>query len=239
MKTFLCLALVLLIGPVRSIGAVGIPVPGGGPGNVSLGFLNPSSHLQQVYAREGFPFGIPPDTGVLISGLYFRADERALPSSGSASFSDVEFRLSTTSRQPDGLSTLFSENIGPDETTVFGRGPITLNWSQGSFITHIPFAHPFLYNPATGNLLLDVRNYGTGDMPSFDAYGVLGDSVSVVGNEQIGSPVGELFTFGLATLFWADFVPIPEPSTTALLFLGGLTLIWKFRRRCKSSTTQR
>ena len=171
--------------------------------------------------------------------LYFRTDERSLPIFGNASFSDVEFRFSTTSRQPDGLSTLFSENIGPDETTVFGRGPLNLNWSQGSFVTGIPLNQPFLYNPAAGNLLLDMRNYGSGDIPSLDAFAVLGDSVSSV-STGFGAdrPTGGLATHGLATLFWVDVVPIPEPSTTALLLLGLIGLSWKSRRSFKSTSTQ-
>jgi len=41
-------------------------------------------------------------------------------------------------------------------------------------------------------------------------------------------PTGGLATHGLATLFWVDIVPIPEPSTTALLLLCALALGWKF-----------
>lgn len=243
MKTFLYLALIVLISPLAARGAVGIYAPAeatnpSNNGNASLGGLNPSSRLQQVYGRDGFPFGIPPDSGFLIHVIYFRTDESSVPISGSASFSDVEFRFSTTSREPDGLSTLFSENIGPDETTVFGRGSLNLNWSQGSFVTGIPLDRPFLYNPAAGNLLLDMRNYGAGDIPSLDAFAVFGDSVSIVGNEEVNSPVGDAFTHGLATLFWVDIVPIPEPSTTALLFLVLVTLGWKFRRFHKSSSTE-
>lgn len=168
--------------------------------------------------------------------IYFRVDENAL-AFGSARFSDVEFRLSTSSRQPDGLSALFSENIGADETTVFGRGALTLDWSRGQFTTGIQFDRPFLYNPAAGNLLLDMRNYGSGDIPSLDAFDVLGDAISIVGTERgADSQTGGLSTRGLATLFWVDIVPIPEPSTTALLLLSLIALGWNWRRAKKSLT---
>jgi hypothetical protein len=178
------------------------------------------------------------DSAFLISGLYFRADERALPSPGSLFFSDLEFRLSTTMRMPDGLSTLFSENIGPDETTVFGRGSITLNWSQGAFVTHFPFERPFLYSPAAGNLLLDMRNYGAGGFPPLDAFAVEGDSVSTVGTGSgADRPMGSITTFGLATLFWVDIVPIPEPGTTTLLLLGLFAAGWKLLKAGRTSSS--
>jgi hypothetical protein len=111
-----------------------------------------------------------------------------------------------------------------------------LNWSRSSFVTGISFDRPFLYNPAAGNLLLDMRNYGSGDIPSLDAFDLVGDPVSTV-STGLGAdrPTGGISTRGLATLFWVDIVPIPEPSATALLLLGLIALGWKLLKVGRAS----
>lgn len=240
MKTLICFVfLVAFLEPPKALGAIGIPVGGGPVGDSSLAGpfdTSSSSRVQQVYDRGAFPSGIPPNSGFLIHTIYFRADENARPGFGNANFTDVEVRLSTTSREPDGLSTLFSENIGADETTVFGRGALSLNWSGASFVTGIQFDRPFLYNPAAGNLLLDMRNYGPTDFPELDAFDIAGDAISIAIGRADSLSGFATSTRALATLFWVDIVPIPEPSTTALLLLGLLALGWKWRRAKRSLT---
>jgi hypothetical protein len=240
MKILLCIALVIVWGSSNMRGAHGIFVPPDpSPGNTSLGLFSASARVQTVYGRDGFP-PILSDSAFLISGLYFRADERALPSSGSAFLSGLDVRLSTTSRLPDGLSAVFSENIGPDETAVIGPGPLNVNWSQGSFVTHIPFDRPYLYNPAAGSLLLDIRNFNGVIFPSLDAHALVGDSVSSVSTGAgANSQTGGILTHGYATLFWVDIVPIPEPGTTTLLLLSLLACSWQVRHLHKSSSIHR
>jgi hypothetical protein len=82
---------------------------------------------------------------------------------------------STTSRSVAGLSTTFDENVGTNNTLVFSG---TLNWTTGNlpgpantrqFDVVFPFTTPFLYDPAAGNLLLDMQLSGIGEAMRFDA----------------------------------------------------------------------
>jgi hypothetical protein len=81
---------------------------------------------------------------------------------------------STTTRSVAGLSATFAENIGADNTLVFSG---TLNWATGNlpgpgntrqFDVVFPFTTPFLYDPAAGNLLLDIRLSGIGEAIKLD-----------------------------------------------------------------------
>ena len=168
---------------------------------------------------------------------------------------DIQINLSTTTRQPDDLSPLFLSNLGADDTVVFARGSLSLSSAvigpyQGpkDFDVLINLQNPFIYDPAKGNLLLDVRNFQGGNLGfSLDAEATDGDGVSrVLTNGAIpggvDSPVGTtantLSTLGLVTRFTvtpaAAVVP-DEPSTFALLVMGMLALLtsvtcgfWKF-----------
>lgn len=241
MKALLWLSLLILLEAPKAHGAFGYVVPADpGPGNSSLaGPFNPSpsSRLQQVYGHGGDGFGpISTNYGYLIEGVYFRLDESAGPFN--ETFPSVQVDLSTTSRSPDGLSTLFSENIGADQTTVFGPGPLHLSGTLSGFTVGFMFERSFLYDPAAGNLLLDIRNFGPGNASPLDAFAVVGDSVSTVSNGlDVNAPAGGLATHGLATMFWVDIVPVPEPSAFALLLVGLLGLSWRLHRVHRSSLT--
>jgi len=213
-----------------------IYLPTRGPGNSSLVApfqTSSSSRLQQVYAQESF-LGIPPTLAFLIHGVSFEIDESSF--GFDEILPEVQVNLSTTSKSPDGLSTIFSENVGADETVVFGRGPLHLrgNLAVGPGFM---FDRPFLYDLSAGNLLLDIRNFGPGNASPLDAFDARGDSISIVVGDADATS-GFAFTRGLATVFWVDIVPIPEPSTIALMVLGMLALAWRLRRAKKTAYTQ-
>src|SRR5262245_30133436 len=65
----------------------------------------------------------------------------------------VQLNLSTTQSAVDGLSTNFAENVGSNDTVVFG--PVQRVFPFDT--TKTLFDQPFRYHPAQGNLLLDVR----------------------------------------------------------------------------------
>jgi hypothetical protein len=189
-----------------------------------------SQRYQQVYAASQF------GGGGLITQIIFRPDAFAGHAFTSA-LPDIQIDLSTTSAADDGLSTTFADNVGADDTVVFTRGQLTLSSAftgppdgPKDFDIIITLTTPFLYNPALGNLLLDVRNFGGGTTTFFDAVFTTGDGVSRVYNQDVNSATGSTDTEGLVT----GFVIVPEPSSAAMLLAGGGTLLAWFggcRRR--------
>src|SRR5206468_2410783 len=171
------------------------------------------------YAASGFG-GAP----VQISQIAFRLDG-ATTSDVTMFFGGTTLTLSTTPVGPDGLSTDFSFNIGSNPVTVrtgagsFGGSPPSPG-STAAFSSTFSFTTPYLYNPAQGNLLIDLRGrsgqlFSPGAM---DGQRTFGDSVSwVVATSEL-SPSGTADTFGLVTRLTVNAVP--EPSTYALVLLG-------------------
>jgi len=186
---------------------------------------------QQVYSASEFAPG-----RYLISQLAFRTDPQdpnfpVPPFSGTTGTLRID--LSTTSASPDGLSTTFANNLGPDNTTVFTGQWALSTANNGAFDMILDLTTPFLYDPSRGNLLMDVRNFGGGSIDvlnnffvTFDAQITVGDSVSRVYTGQSGDGVNltdgipdPLRSLGLVTRFAAAFVPSQTPAqqTQALI----------------------
>lgn len=192
----------------------------------------PSARYQQVYDARAFAT-IAGAQGGFISEIRFstvfvdKAFGAVLP--------DIQISFSTTTRGPDELSEVFSENLGINTITVYGRGelPLSSRINEG-FVVRIPLQTPYFYNPTQGNLLLDVSNYQ--DIlercplcpVQFDAAGNSGDAVSRVYSLDVTSSTGILSSLGLTTTF--EITPIPEPSIWVLCVLGlGIIGLWKSR----------
>ena len=130
---------------------------------------------------------------------------------------DVQISLSTTRVAPSALSVFFARNIGPNETEVFPRGPLHLRSQSLGFDIVIGLADPFLYNPSEGNLLMDIKYYGSvATISRMDAQGANSSkgTTSGVFSGSTQSTFGELTGTGLVTQFIYD--PVPEPSLTCL-----------------------
>lgn len=151
-----------------------------------------SMRYQQLYVASQFA---SIGSGGLITQIIFR------PDTGSgrrfrATLANVQINLSTTSVADDALSLTFADNVGADDTVVFS-GPLPLqSRSRGSnpknFDIVINLTTPFFYDPAMGNLLLDVRNFGGGKTTFFDSVNAGGDGVSRVDTNiggNVNSPV--------------------------------------------------
>lgn len=206
-----------------------VPFPGDSEGNTfsTIPFTagpQTSLRFQQLYDFAGDDIlGI--QGPFLIRSISFRED--ATHQFGFTSyFRDFQLNLSTTSRSDDGLSSVFSENVGADDRVVIPRGEFRIGASQ----VIIRLTTPFLYNPREGNLLLDIRNYGGGGtgwaIPPFvgsaylDALNTLGDGVSSVSATSINALSGSTSTLGLVTTF--HMTQVPEPSSLVMATFAAL-----------------
>lgn len=198
-----------------------------GNGQANIPFNAPSGNsvrYQQVY--DASQFSIFGSEGARITQIQFRVDHTAI--GFLTTLPSIRIDMSTTTRAPDGLSTIFAENIGVDNLTVFPAGPLSIRSvgaaGPGTWDIVIPFRNPFVYRPSAGNLLLDIRNFDGRSTAVFDGPFAQGDPVSIVyaytGDDSgnVNSPSGIANTFGLATLF--EYTPIPEPATLYLLAIG-------------------
>jgi hypothetical protein len=114
----------------------------------------PSIRYQQVYQNSDFQlFTTGPQTTTEIT---FATGAGPL----NVNLASIQMDLSTTSKAPDGLSSIFSQNIGSDDKTVFS-GPVHLFSDGSTYGVRIPLQQPFFYDPGVENLLLDVRNFKT------------------------------------------------------------------------------
>ncbi len=115
------------------------------------GTISSAVRLQEVYSAANF------SGPVTITGMAFRLDNSSTATAGKIT---IRVRLSTTTAQPDNLSSTFGANIGSNVKEVFPVGEVQINSKTGSwpnaFDLNIPFATSFTYDPGKGNLLVDI-----------------------------------------------------------------------------------
>lgn len=168
---------------------------------------------------------------ILIDQLSFRAT----PGTGPVNFSiaTMNLFLSTSPKFPNTsgplMSTTFSDNVGADNTLVFS-GPLSFastgctGPSVCPFDISVNFTTPFLYNPAQGRLLLDLKISG------FSGLGGTLDAVSFTGppdgtggsiasvNGGLNAATG-ILSFG-DDIVQVRYTAVPEPASEALLVIG-------------------
>lgn len=167
--------------------------------------------------------------GGIVTGLVLRRNGVNPPIN--TTITNLQINLSTTTRAPNNLSVVFSQNIGLNEMVVFPNGPFHVFSGESGvprlFVIEISFSTGFFYNPSAGNLLMDVRNFsGEDSFGLLDGQDTLGDSISrvyaasTIPNNGVNALSGTADSLGLVVDF--EVTPVPEPSTWALLVLGGL-----------------
>ncbi len=171
-----------------------------------------SMRYQQVYAATAFAALQPAHP--YLTRIDFRVDENTIWQAVGTT-TNIEVRLSTTSKPPDALSTNFAENVGPDETLVYADAEHTYIRPGVDIFRYVfVLPKPFLYDPRKGNLLLEVRAETTGEPYwvynyALDAHNDATDSVSRVYARSVSATEAtDADTVGLNTIF--HFNPVPS-----------------------------
>ena len=178
---------------------------------------------QQLYSSDQFSTLSGP---MLISSVAFRTDT-IFRGDVTGSLSDIRMKLSTTDRSS--LSPLFADNIGSDETIVYA-GPYAYNLQQlpGAFEIVFPLQSSFVYEPAEGNLVLELVNMVASESVSLSLDRVLlFGGVQQLVSPQFSGPFatnGQVANTGLVTQFTFAMPgasqTAPEPASLSLLLVG-------------------
>lgn len=154
-----------LYAPTNAAGVEGNSslLPLGGAGIITERF-------QQVYSSS--LFAMFPE-GVGINSFEIRGD--GVSGNAFATEVSIEIYLSTTFRSVDGLSRNLDENVGVDARLIRSSDPFTIFGGGGGggpseWLTLADVRdNPFYYNPAAGNLLVDIKVYSRSRTSPFDA----------------------------------------------------------------------
>ena len=235
---FLLLPMILLSSlfiPVQTVSANGtssVVVPNiwattEAPSNNGFPFSASPARYQQVYSASEM------GSGGTIDKIAFRLDEMV----GGSGFTnvpvDLEVRLSHVSYGPDdpGFTTIFSNNIGPDETLVLDNvvylSGTTSTTKPNPFDIILDVENVFAYN-GIDNLLLDITIYSTQpdngySIYTFDATGnTVGDSVSRLTGVPASATSGSRSSYGLITQF--TFISASPPDDGGIPCVEGYVI---------------
>jgi hypothetical protein len=167
--------------------------------------------IQWMFDSSQFPALAGP---AYLTGVASRPDRT--PGASGPKQITVRMHASTTSRALAQMSTRFSDNIGADRTLVFD-GTLTLSsenlpgpGNTRQFDYAYPFTTPFLYDPAAGNLVVELQIvHATGPSIRFDA--VTGSPV-VRNLSAPNAPTATSGQFYEAPVLRFTFEPVPATT---------------------------
>jgi PEP-CTERM motif len=189
---------------------------------------SPGYGYQQLFPADWF--ADLPKGGAILGEVVFRSDASFF---GQLNWSDsvtgVEIGVSTTQRLSSSLSAIFAENVGDDRALLTrstdSRGISNLPRGIGipsEFSLGFGSSKDgFLYDPAVGNLLLDIK--GLGFPFAIDAFTTAENIAVTFSSVDPDFSKGTLLHKGLAVAF--AFYPVPEPSSIVLLAAGVLAFV--------------
>ncbi|MBX9735567.1 MAG: hypothetical protein K2X32_01460 [Phycisphaerales bacterium] len=206
------------------------------------------SRSQQLYMAS--QFGNLAPLGNSITEIRFRPIEAPFIFAGNTiTATNLTITLSTTQRTDAGanqLSTTFDSNVGGNAQVVYS-GALTL-MTQATTLPNGTFAFDYIitlqnafnYNPAQGNLLLDIvvpagntvrGNSPFGGFARFDTTNPVGpDGTASVFTNGPGITATGIYTLGGAVTQFVS-TPIPAPGAAALLAMGGVGIARRRRQR--------
>jgi hypothetical protein len=184
---------------------------------------------QQVYSSGFFPTLSLPGQLFQIDSIAFRlASDGSFGFITEATFDRVEVLISSST----GPFTLdLEQNHGLNRQVVYDdaltlSGSVPPGTTPSLFDLNINFTSPFLYNPAAGALVIEIRKYGFDGMPTLGAAEIPG----VIFYFQDGPqrPIQTSGNLGLETQI--SYQVVPEPSAVILGILGFVVVLGLAKR---------
>ena len=194
----------------------------------------PSMRVQYVHSAQDF-IGTGP---ILINQVSYSTPTWSGRLPIDVTLPNIEIRISTTQMNPDALSRNFADNIGADETVVYSGSLHFYETEAELYDIHVAIG-PFAYNPALGNLLIDIFNYSpifSRPDPdwSVNAATWVGDSVSLLSSGSNGADAASGFSGSIAPMIRFTYTAVPEPGTLTILVIGLVSFgVAAFKRRRK------
>jgi hypothetical protein len=156
----------------------------------------------------------------IISKIAYRLDSDS-PHGVNFEITDIQINFSTFIGTI--LSTTFAENVGNDEKVVFNRGSLLVVMGAGgspnAFDFVISLDNPFAYDPAAGDLLVDIMKFSE----EFDTINFDAQSTSAVTTISLNNGLSGIGA-GLDKVYVAQFTAVPEPYSIRVLLLGCTSL---------------